>query len=85
MTNLATDVGADAPASYALERSAPADTPAYLSTHDAAAVLRKLRQPKANDTDMPDPSARATTAAPEPGHSASLRAFTPVHSPRRRA
>ena len=71
MTNLATDVGADAPASYALERSAPADTPAYLSTHDAAAVLRKLRQPKANDTDMPDPSSRATTAAPEPGHSAS--------------
>jgi len=58
MTNLATDVGADAPASYALERSAPADTPAYLSTHDAAEVLRKLRQPKANDTDMPDPSAR---------------------------
>jgi hypothetical protein len=78
MTNLATDVGADAPASYALERSAPADTPAYLSTHDAAAVLRKLRQPKANDTDMPDPSARAPTAAPETGHSGSLRAFTPV-------
>ena len=71
MTNLATDVGADAPASYALERSAPADTPAYLSTHDAAEVLRKLRQPKANDTDMPDPSARAPTAAPQPGHSAS--------------
>src|SRR5262249_29178395 len=74
----ATHLGADAPASYALERSAPADTPAYLSTHDAAAVLRKLRQLKANDTDMPDPPARATTAAPEPGHSASLRAFTPV-------
>ena len=71
MTNLATDVGADAPASYALECSAPADTPAYLSTHDAAEVLRKLRQPKANDTDMPDPSARAPTAAPQPGHSAS--------------
>src|SRR5262249_46887405 len=58
--------------------AAPRDTPAYLSTHDAAAVLRKLRQLKANDTDMPDPPARATTAAPEPGHSASLRAFTPV-------
>src|SRR5262245_31478905 len=67
MTNLATDVGADAPAPYALERSAPADTPAYLSTHDAAAVLRKLRQPKTNDTDTSDPR-----------HSASLRAFTPV-------
>ena len=38
-----TIIGTDAPASYALERSAPADTPAYLSTHDAAAVLRKLR------------------------------------------
>src|SRR5262245_21526961 len=62
-----TDIGADAPASYALERSAPADTPAYLSAHDAAAVLRKLRQPKANDTNTPDPSARATAAAPEPG------------------
>jgi hypothetical protein len=46
MTDLATDVGVDAPAPYALERSAPADTPAYLSAHDAAAVLRKLRQPK---------------------------------------
>ena len=53
MTDLATDVGADAPAPYALEIAAPANTPAYLSTHDAAAVLRKLRQPKANDTDMP--------------------------------
>ena len=68
------NVGADAPAPYALEISAPADTPAYLSTHDAAAVLRKLRQPKINDTDTTDPrseagtgSARATTAAPEPG------------------
>src|SRR6516162_4271739 len=72
------NVGADAPAPYALELTAPADTPAYLSTHDAAAVLRKLRQPKTNDTDTPDPSARAMTAAPKPGHSASLRAFTPV-------
>jgi len=62
----------DAPTPFALERSAPADTPAYLSTHDAAAVLRKLRQPKTNDTDTPDPSASAVTAAPEPGHSASL-------------
>jgi hypothetical protein len=62
-----TDVGADAPAPYALERSAPADTPAYLSAHDATAVLRKLRQPKTNDTDTPDPSARAVTAAPELG------------------
>jgi len=68
----------DAPTPFALERSAPADTPAYLSTHDAAAVLRKLRQPKTNDTDTPDPSASAVTAAPEPGHSASLRALTPV-------
>src|SRR5262249_13461440 len=64
----------DAPASYALERSAPADTPAHLSTHDAAAELRKLRQPKTNDPDTTDPrseagtgSARATPAAPESG------------------
>jgi hypothetical protein len=74
--DVATDTGAPAPT--ALELTAPADTPAYLSTHDAAAVLRKLRQPKTNDTDTPDPSARAMTAAPKPGHSASLRAFTPV-------
>jgi hypothetical protein len=60
----ATDIGADAPAPYALERSASTDTPAFLSTHDAAAVLRKLRQPKANDTTTTDP-ARAATAAPE--------------------
>src|SRR5215472_14720155 len=71
--DVATDTGAPAPT--ALELTAPADTPAYLSTHDAAAVLRKL---KTNDTDTPDPSARAMTAAPKPGHSASLRAFTPV-------
>ena len=67
--DVATDTGAPAPT--ALELTAPADTPAYLSTHGAAAVLRKLRQPKTNDTDTPDPSARAMTAAPEPGHSAS--------------
>ena len=73
----ATPIGADAPAPFALEMTAPADTPAYLSTHDAAAVLRKLRQPKTNETDTTD-SARAAAAAPEPGHSASLRAFTPV-------
>ena len=72
--DVATDTGAPVPT--ALELTAPADTPAYLSTHDAAAVLRKLRQPKTTDT--PDPSARAAAAAPEPGHSASLRAFTPV-------
>ena len=74
--DVATDTGAPVPT--ALELTAPADTPAYLSTHDAAAVLRKLRQPKTNDTNTPDPSARAAAAAPEPGHSASLRAFTPV-------
>jgi len=74
----ATNIGADAPAPYALEISAPADTPAYLSAHDAAAVLRKLRQSKTHDTDATDPrseagtgSARAMTAAPEAGHSAS--------------
>ena len=61
--DVATDTGAPAPT--ALELTAPADTPAYLSTHDAAAVLRKLRQPKTTDT--PDPSARAAAAAPEPG------------------
>jgi hypothetical protein len=57
----ATHVGADAP--YALEVTAPADTPAALSSHDAAAVLRKLRQPKNEQTD----SARAAAAAPEAG------------------
>ena len=62
----ATPIGADAPAPFALEMTAPADTPAYLSTHDAAAVLRKLRQPKMNETDTTD-SARAAAAAPEPG------------------
>lgn len=60
MTDLATDVGADAPAPYALEVTAPADTPAALSSHDAAAVLRKLRQ-KNNDTDPP--TERAARAA----------------------
>jgi hypothetical protein len=64
--DVAIDTGADAPAPTALELTAPADTPAYLSTHDAAAVLRKLRQPKANDTTTTDP-ARANAAAPEPG------------------
>ena len=58
MTDLAT-AGADAPAPTALELTAPADTPAYLSTHDAAAVLRKLRQPKNDQT-----TERADTAAP---------------------
>jgi hypothetical protein len=57
----ATHVGADAP--YALEVTAPADTPAALSSHDAAAVLRKLRQPKNDQTD----SARTAAAAPEAG------------------
>jgi hypothetical protein len=78
MTDLNTEVAvADAPP-IALERTAPANTPAYLSAHDAAAVLRKLRQPKTNDTDTTDPRseagtgpARAMTAAPEPGHSVS--------------
>jgi hypothetical protein len=64
MTDLATDIGADAPAPYALEVTAPADTPAALSSHDAAAVLRKLRQ-KNNETTAP--FVRATPAAPEPG------------------
>ena len=83
--NIDTDAVGSPPTPYAFEISAPADTPAYLSTHDAAAVLRKLRQPKTNDTDTTDPRseagtgpARAMAAAPEPGHSASLRAVTPV-------
>jgi len=62
MTDLKTEVAV----ADALELTAPADTPAYLSTHDAAAVLRKLRQPKTNETDTTD-SARAAAAAPEPG------------------
>src|SRR5215469_17187052 len=76
--DVATDTGAPAPT--ALELTAPADTPAYLSTHDAAAVLRKLRQPKTNDTDTPDPSARAMTAAPDPSARATTAAPEPGHS-----
>jgi hypothetical protein len=51
------DVGAaaDTAAPYVVELTAPADTPAALSSHDAAAVLRKLRQ-KTNDA--PADSAR---------------------------
>jgi hypothetical protein len=49
----------DAPApSHALERTAPAETPAALSSHDAAAVLRKLRQ-KNRATNKPLPRARS--------------------------
>jgi hypothetical protein len=61
--DVATDVGAtgaDSTVPYAVELTAPADTPAALSSHDAAAVLRKLRQ-KTNDTTT-EP-ARATPAA----------------------
>ena len=47
--DVAKDVGAEA-APAAIELTAPADAPAYLSTHDAAAVLRKLRQPKNDQT-----------------------------------
>jgi hypothetical protein len=51
----------DASAPLALERSAPANTPAHLSTHDAAAVLRKLRQP---GNDQPaDPRVKSGDAA----------------------
>jgi hypothetical protein len=52
MTDVSIDTGAaaDTVAPHALEMMAPADTPAYLSTHDAAAVLRKLRQPKNDQT-----------------------------------
>src|SRR6266576_3226668 len=66
MTDLNTEVAvADAPAPLALERSAPANTPAHLSTHDAAAVLRKLSQPR-NDqqADSRIKSGDATSAAP---------------------
>jgi hypothetical protein len=54
-------------APIALERTAPADTPATLSSHDAAALLRKLRQ---KDTTQPRSEAgtgSAPSAAPEPG------------------
>ncbi len=57
----------EAPIPLALERTAPADTPAALSSHDAAAVLRKLRQ---KDTTQPRSEAgtgSAPPAAPEPG------------------
>jgi hypothetical protein len=60
----ATHLGADAPTPFALEMTAPANTPAYLSTHDAAAVLRKLRQPKGEQTTT-DPGRATTTAVPD--------------------
>ena len=58
----------EAPIPLALERTAPADTPATLSSHDAAAVLRKLRQKDATDPrpEAGTDSARANAAAPEP-------------------
>jgi hypothetical protein len=40
----------EAPIPLALERTAPADTPAAMSSHDAAAILRKLRA-KDNQTE----------------------------------
>jgi hypothetical protein len=62
--DLNTDTAAfDPPAANALELTAPANTPAHLSTHDAAAVLRKLRQPKNDDTNATG-SERAASAAP---------------------
>src|SRR5262245_24490336 len=64
MTDISIDTGAaaDTVAPHALEMTAPVETPAYLSTHDAAAVLRKLRQPKNEQTT--DPGRATTTAAP---------------------
>src|SRR5690242_13136480 len=53
-----TDTAVEPSAPLALERSVPVNTPAHLSTHDAAAVLRKLRQPKSNDTDASGSDAR---------------------------
>src|SRR5919109_59191 len=61
--DVATDVGAtgaDSAVPYAVEVTAPADTPAALSSHDAAAVLRKLRRKTTDTTTEP---ARATPAA----------------------
>ncbi|HJY78807.1 MAG TPA: hypothetical protein VKE95_19350 [Burkholderiales bacterium] len=63
MTDLNTEVVIADPPPIALERSAPANTPAHLSTHDAAAVLRKLRQPQHNETGATG-SERAPAAAP---------------------
>jgi hypothetical protein len=70
--DVATDVGAtgaDSAVPYAIEVTAPADTPAALSSHDAAAVLRKLRQ-KTNDTTTEParatPAASATESTAEP-------------------
>src|SRR5919204_2088569 len=60
--DLNTDTAVEPSAPLALERSAPANTPAHLSTHDAAAVLRKLRR---SENDQPaDPRIK-------PGDSAS--------------
>jgi hypothetical protein len=64
MTELAVDTGADVAPPMALERTAPADTPAALSSIDAAAVLRKLRRQDSRTTDQTPPE-RADTAAPE--------------------
>lgn len=60
---LATDVGAaDSVGAPAIERTAPANAPAEMNTHDAAAVLRKLRQ--RNPTEQASPPERANNAAP---------------------
>jgi hypothetical protein len=61
--DLNTDTAVEPSVPLALERSAPANTPAHLSTHDAAAVLRKLRQPKDNEMGATG-SERAPAAAP---------------------
>jgi hypothetical protein len=57
----------DARSPPALERTAPADTPATLSSHDAAAVLRKLRQKDTTEPRSEAGTGSAPPAAPEPG------------------
>ncbi len=64
--DVATDVGAsgaDSAVPYAVEVTAPADTPARISTSEAAAMLTKLRHRKPSDTDA-TASERAATAVP---------------------
>ena len=64
--DVATDVGAsgaDSAVPYAVEVTVPADTPARISTSEAAAMLTKLRHRKPSDTDA-TASERAATAVP---------------------
>src|SRR5262245_7851076 len=56
--DVAIDTGADAPAPTALELTAPADTPAYLSTHDAPRCCANCASQRPMTRQPPTPRAR---------------------------